>query len=50
MSLIFRRAFKMAAAAPKEPVVMIIGATGTGKSKVQIMMNTAGISLLIAIP
>jgi len=34
MSLILRRGLKMMSKAPKEPLVVVIGSTGTGKSKV----------------
>lgn len=34
MSLICRRGLKMMSQVPKEPLVVVIGSTGTGKSKV----------------
>ena len=34
MSLKLRRGFKMASSPPLDPLIMIIGPTGTGKSKV----------------
>ncbi|KIW27478.1 tRNA dimethylallyltransferase [Cladophialophora immunda] len=40
MSLALRRGLKMASSPPKLPLIMIIGATGTGKSKLAVELAT----------
>ncbi|KIW70855.1 tRNA dimethylallyltransferase [Phialophora macrospora] len=40
MSLLLRRGLKMASSPPKDPLIMIIGATGTGKSKLAVELAT----------